>query len=943
MKFADNTSSLCRGTPSIGVVDNRGKPVRVLRYNRTAGEQALDELITHSVLRDDGLQSSLWDARLFTLCQADASQVPNLLGQLSLSGQTLRSDSVDAGWSVKMYDAEGRLKWSKDGRGSQRRFEFDTLGRAVAVFERVDGEDERAAERLIYGDNGNAQNPQGNNMCGQLVRHYDEAGLISSPGFTLLGAPTGDAQQFLTDAEQQSDWQGDDENVWQSAMSGETYFTAIQYDATGARTRQIDAKGNQQRFAYDVAGAQCQSFLTISGAAEQILLKEITYSAADQLLQETAGNDVATDYAYEPQTQRLLGITTTRPVSGSRSTQLQDLRYQYDPVGNILSISNGAAATRYFRNQEVAAQNSYTYDALYQLLSASGRENTTAGQQGPSLPDAAVDTANVRNYTRNYIYDRGGNLFKITHAAGNTSYTNTLFVDAYSNRALAQDLNGGITQSNINSFFDSCGNVTQMQPGTPLIWNVRNQLQSIALLDRGGAANANDREIYQYRGSVRVRKQTRRQTNVAANIWRVDDVIYLPGLELRTTSTDSNGAVTVNEALQVMTVAAAGRAGIRVLHWDNGKPEEIANDQLRYSFDDHIGSSLLELDNGANILTQEEYYPYGGTAVLTAKSDSEAKYKVVRYSGKERDGAGLYYYGYRYYAPWLCRWMSPDPAGMVDGPNIYCMVKNNPVSYRDRRGADHDEIKMGRYRREVGLREKVQLISADLSGAVKLEKFDFGKHKFKASNDYKLVQVDGNLKYGFTHSELVNTLAFYRQEYAGMSGALVGVPSEGGKSAIHNFKLGVSVTEGFMRDVAASEEEGDDEFESYSRATSSTFVLMPREDKDFRKEDRYKRVIGVVGTIYDDYSKEIFIHRLVAHPYTQAYRAGMSEAEVERAGSYKQVRQFNVKAVGKFVTFKLLKRYFKDVSIKSFITEAINPRSAAIAIKFGMRYDGGSR
>ncbi len=27
------------------------------------------------------------------------------------------------------------------------------------------------------------------------------------------------------------------------------------------------------------------------------------------------------------------------------------------------------------------------------------------------------------------------------------------------------------------------------------------------------------------------------------------------------------------------------------------------------------------------------------------------------------------YYGARYYAPWLGRWMSPDPAGTVDGLN----------------------------------------------------------------------------------------------------------------------------------------------------------------------------------------------------------------------------------------------------------------------------------
>ncbi|MDJ4625703.1 RHS repeat-associated core domain-containing protein, partial [Salmonella enterica] len=57
--------------------------------------------------------------------------------------------------------------------------------------------------------------------------------------------------------------------------------------------------------------------------------------------------------------------------------------------------------------------------------------------------------------------------------------------------------------------------------------------------------------------------------------------------------------------------------------------------------------------------------------------------KVIRYSGKERDGTGLYYYGYRYYAPWLCRWTAADPGQEIDGLNLYRMVRNNPLTLTD--------------------------------------------------------------------------------------------------------------------------------------------------------------------------------------------------------------------------------------------------------------------
>jgi RHS repeat-associated protein len=46
-------------------------------------------------------------------------------------------------------------------------------------------------------------------------------------------------------------------------------------------------------------------------------------------------------------------------------------------------------------------------------------------------------------------------------------------------------------------------------------------------------------------------------------------------------------------------------------------------------------------------------------------------------------GANLYFAPYRYYNPQLARWMSRDPLGMVDGPNVYAYVKGMPVAYTD--------------------------------------------------------------------------------------------------------------------------------------------------------------------------------------------------------------------------------------------------------------------
>ena len=97
-----------------------------------------------------------------------------------------------------------------------------------------------------------------------------------------------------------------------------------------------------------------------------------------------------------------------------------------------------------------------------------------------------------------------------------------------------------------------------------------------------------------------------------------------------------------------------------------------------------IQSSLLEVSQEGRIVSYEEYAPYGATVYAAGSSFAEVSLKDFRYAGRGRDKAtGLYYYGARYYAPWLGRWLSPDPAGDIDGLNLYAFVGGDPVSHTD--------------------------------------------------------------------------------------------------------------------------------------------------------------------------------------------------------------------------------------------------------------------
>lgn len=151
----------------------------------------------------------------------------------------------------------------------------------------------------------------------------------------------------------------------------------------------------------------------------------------------------------------------------------------------------------------------------------------------------------------------------------------------------------------------------------------------------------------------------------------------LPGITLR----EYAGQLHTDAALLALQCGA-----VRLLRWRHSRPAGLAQNQCRYALLDRQGSATAELNGQARLLSREEYYPYGGTAVWRAPDALSACLKLARYSGKERDPSGLLYYGFRYNAPWLMRWLNPDPAGALDGLNRFAMVGGNPTTETDAAG-----------------------------------------------------------------------------------------------------------------------------------------------------------------------------------------------------------------------------------------------------------------
>ena len=643
-------TSLHAHTPTLAVIDSRGLPIRTVAFACSVSGQASEQRVTQSVFDPMGRLVAQRDPRVF----ADATAPANLLTVFSLSGQVLATDSSDAGWRVSLPGEAGQMLEVWDTRESHWQTAYDDSMRPVCVTENHT----HIIERFSYAQP-NAESAR-HNRCGRLLRHDDPAGTRHMTEYGLAGGTLEESQQFLRSLDLPH-WPEPEAQRDLLLEVADPFISRWHFNAAGDLLSQTDAKGHQQHFSHTVAGQLRETGLQIAGSsAVKTLVSNIRYNAFSQVESETAGNGIVTNLIHESSTGRLARLQAQVP--GKRL--LQDMHYRYDPVGNLVEIEDTTLATRHFANQRIEPIRRFTHDSLYQLIAASGWE-TAKPSLGPDLPIwQTPDTSQVVNYSETYRYDAAGNLLERIHL-GAINHTLSMHIAQHSNRLMRS----GETEHS----YDANGNVLILQSGQSLQWDARNQLCAIAQVTRQHAANDEERYIYGG-GGKRLRKVRTWQAQANSH---TAETRYLPGLEVRTNSASQ-------EQLEVVTLQA-GRCRVQWLHWDT-PPTGLGNDQLRYTLDDHLGSSTLELDDQAQLISQETYYPFGGTASWAGRNEVEASYKTLRYSGKERDATGLYYYGYRYYAPWLHRWLNPDPGGAIDGLNLYGFVGNDPMGHLDADG-----------------------------------------------------------------------------------------------------------------------------------------------------------------------------------------------------------------------------------------------------------------
>ncbi len=751
-------------TPTIANFDTLGRPFLTVAHNKVVSanhslDGTEDKLETRVELDIEGNQRAVRDA---IEQNGDAQGRVVMRYDYDMLGNRIHQASMEAGERWMLNDVSGNPIRAWDSRGHTFRTQYDPLRRPLRTYATGADLDDVTktllVQRQIYGE----QHPEDElrNLRGTVFMYLDQAGAVTNEGYDFKGNLLSSSRRLAREFKKAVNWNAVDaalpadptarldSDALEAALvllleeetfTSRTTFDALNRPMTLTTPHTSAMQPSVIRHSYNEANLLEQVDVMLRGATADgapnwtPFVTNIDYDAKGQRTLIKYGNGVATTYEYDPWTFRLAHLVTRRdavlfpadcpppPLREWPGCAVQNLHYTYDPVGNITHIRDDAQQTVFFRNRRVEPSNEYTYDAIYRLIRATGREHL--GQAGgqlnsPTPHDAfgrfpqplghAGDGHAMGTYVEQYVYDQVGNFLQMQHqgqdpfnAGWSRDYTHnedSLTEPAVpagpgtparpakkSNRLSSTRVGVGAIE---NYTYDAHGNMTSMSHLPLMRWDYRDQLQATAqqVRDDGGTPETT---YYVYdAGGERVRKVTERQVAAGDTPKRKDERIYLGGFEIyRMYESDGTTVKLERETLHIMDDKQRVALVESRTQGDDGSPEQL----IRYQLANHLGSSVLELDEIGEVISYEEYYPYGSTSYQAVRTDVEVTLKRYRYTGKERDEeTGLNYHTARYLAPWLGRWTAPDPAGMVDSNNLYAYARNNPLKYLDSTGEDCD-------------------------------------------------------------------------------------------------------------------------------------------------------------------------------------------------------------------------------------------------------------
>lgn len=691
-KIAADKAAKHANTPAVLHFDTLGRPVLSIDHNKDIVTEADEFYHTKIKLDTEGNLRTVTDARGNTVMQYKYDMLGNLVYQ----------NSMDAGQRWLLLNILGNPLRTWDERSHEFQYYYDVAHRPT--HSKVLGGDgstplDNIFDRVIYGESlltgkrtdinrFNETVLQARNILGQVIQHFDTGGLTDTPNYDFKGQPLTTTRKLFKKYKEVANWT--DASVANDLEAGTGFTFMTQTDALGRITQQSAPDGSIITPSYNEAGLlDGENVLHPGAASPSVYIKDIDYNEKGQRNKIIYGNDVSTKFYYDKETFRLKRLESRR----LNDEVLQNLFYTYDAVGNITTIEDKAIPVNFFANAVIEPVSTYTYDALYRLVEATGRENNANLNFGdcdnwndkPFMHSMDPgDPMTVRNYTQRYQYDAVGNIMEMKHLAAGGNWTRGHEYENNNNRLKRTFIGDNGNTANYTQYQHHAkhGFMEALPHLEKINWNFK---EEVVLTTRQHCTGDNIPVItyYQYDGSgQRIRKVTESQAAAGSTPAKKEERIYISGYELYKKYSGTHAG------LERVSLSLMDQGHRFVMMETRNEINDGTEKQLvRYQLHNHLGSAALELDDTAQAISYEEYHPYGTTAYQAKNNDIKSTAKRYRYTGMERDEeTGLEYHSARYYLPWLGRWLSSDPSGIKANINLYNYGDASPIIYVDTTG-----------------------------------------------------------------------------------------------------------------------------------------------------------------------------------------------------------------------------------------------------------------
>lgn len=440
------------------------------------------------------------------------------------------------------------------------------------------------------------------------------------------------------------------------------YFTKA-YDAAGNQIVLTNRNGKKWQFQFDSANRLTNTITPLNFNSSVVFNHQgLVSTTKDQAGQTTTlGYDASNNRTNVSEN----GLTNSwtydayNRVSGYQDVYGNNIQYHYDANGNLTNLVYPGGKNVF-----------YAYDALNRMTNItdwSGRVSSVAYDL-----DSRVTGITRPNGTHRTIkYDAAGQATNIFEQMGN-SLPIAIFTYGWTNsggmsweftaplphsnsvptRTMTYDddnrlftFNGSSVNNNADGDL-TYGPLTNSSFAT-YVYDARNRLLNV-----GGVTNVYDaanNRIAQTQG-----------TN--ATVFVVNPIAKLPQVLMRIKNGVTNYYIYGPGLLYQVTETATG------------------TNTLTYHYDFRGSTIALSADSGV-VVDRFEYSLYGIMTYRAGGDDTPFLFNG-RY-GVQTDANGLLYMRSRYYSPYLCRFINPDPSGFAGGMNFYAYANGNPVSYLD--------------------------------------------------------------------------------------------------------------------------------------------------------------------------------------------------------------------------------------------------------------------